>query len=232
VRFGPGAPGVDRAEVYLSATAFAPHRHDTYAIGVTTAGVQTFRCRGARRVCLPGQLHILHPDETHDAAVATRTGFGYRIAYLAPELIRDAVGGRALPFVANPVQDLTPATQGMARLVADVDEPLSDLGRAEIAVTIADALSALSGRPAGDRGVIDVRAAALAREFLAAHACEQTPASALEKITGTDRFTLARHFRRAFGTSPADGSHGGTDGFGGRERLVRDILRPGTVRRR
>jgi hypothetical protein len=107
VRFGAGAPGVERAAVYLSATAFAPHRHDTYAIGITTAGVQTFRYRGARRVCLPGQLHILHPDETHDGAAATGAGFGYRILYLAPELIRDARGGRALPFVADPVQDLT-----------------------------------------------------------------------------------------------------------------------------
>jgi AraC-like DNA-binding protein len=202
VRFGAGAPGVERAEVYLSATAFTPHQHDTYAIGITTAGVQTFRYRGTRRVCLPGQLHILHPDETHDGAAATGTGFGYRILYLAPELIRDARGGRALPFVADPVQDLTPASQGMAGLVADIDEPVSDLGRAEIAVTIADALSALSGQPGHDRAVIDVRAAGLAREFLAAHAREQTPASALEKITGTDRFTLARHFRRAFGTSP------------------------------
>ena len=202
VRFGAGAPGVERAQVYLSAAAFAPHRHDTYAIGITTAGVQTFRYRGARRVCLPGQLHVLHPDETHDGAAATSTGFGYRIIYIAPDLIRDALGGRALPFVADPVQDLTPASQNMARLVADIDEPVSDLGRVEIAVTTADALSALSGRPGYDRAVIDVRAAGLAREFLAAHAREQTPASALEKITGTDRFTLARHFRRAFGTSP------------------------------
>ena len=157
------------------------------------------RYRGARRVCLPGQLHILHPDETHDGAAATGTGFGYRIVYLAPELIRDALAGRALPFVADPVQGLTPATQNMAGLVADVDESVSDLGRAEIAVTIADTLS---GRPGDDRAVIDVRAAGLAREFLAAHAREQTPASVLEQVTGTDRFTLARHFRQAFGTSP------------------------------
>jgi hypothetical protein len=104
-----------------------------------------------------------------------------------------------LPFVADPVQDLIPASQDMAGLVADIDEPVSDLGRAEIAVTIADALS---GQPGYDRAGIDVTAAGLAREFLAAHAREQTPAAALEKITGTDRFTLARHFRRAFGTNP------------------------------
>jgi AraC-like DNA-binding protein len=35
-----------------------------------------------------------------------------------------------------------------------------------------------------------------------AHARDQTPAATLERIAGTDRFTLARHFRRAFGTSP------------------------------
>jgi transcriptional regulator GlxA family with amidase domain len=30
----------------------------------------------------------------------------------------------------------------------------------------------------------------------------QTSAATLEKITGQDRFTLSRHFRRALGTSP------------------------------
>ncbi len=61
--------------MYLSPRAFAPHRHDVYAIGLTTGGVQTFRYRGSRRVCLPGQLHVLHPDETHDGAAATDDGF-------------------------------------------------------------------------------------------------------------------------------------------------------------
>src|SRR6185312_13094307 len=42
----------------------------------------------------------------------------------------------------------------------------------------------------------------LVREYIAAHACEQTPAETLEQIAGIDRFTIARHFRRAFGTSP------------------------------
>ena len=117
VRFGTGAVGLERAEVYLSTYAFAPHRHDTYAIGLTTSGVQTFRYRRARHVCLPGQLHILHPDETHDGAAATSPGFGYRILYVAPELVHEALGGRALPFVGDVVQDLTPATQRMSWLL-------------------------------------------------------------------------------------------------------------------
>ena len=202
IRFGASAPGLERLAVYLSTCAFEPHRHDTYAIGITTSGVQTFRYQGTRRVCLPGQLHILHPDETHDGAAGTTDGFGYRILYIAPELVRDALDGCALPFVADPVQEPTPATRLVASLLADIDEPISDLGRVEIAATLADTLRSLSGRPDHRPVRIDLTAVELARDYLAAHAREQTPASTLEQVTGTDRFTLARHFRRAFGTSP------------------------------
>ena len=188
--------------MYLSTCAFEPHRHDTYAIGITSVGVQTFRYRGTRRVCLPGQLHILHPDETHDGAAGTDEGFGYRILYIAPDLVRDALGGRALPFVADPVHKPTPATRLVASLLTDVDEPISDLARAAVAAMIADALRALCGRPDCRPATIDMRAVELARDYLAAHPREQTPASTLEQVTGTDRFTLARHFRRALGTSP------------------------------
>src|SRR5262245_65962750 len=62
IRFGTGAPGLERAEVYLAACAFEPHRHDTYTIGLTVAGVPTFRDRGNRRVCLPRQPVRPHPD--------------------------------------------------------------------------------------------------------------------------------------------------------------------------
>jgi len=151
---------------------------------------------------LPGQLHILHPDETHDGAAGTDDGFGYRILYVAPELVRDALAGRALPFVANPVQEPTPTTRLVASLLADIDEPISDLALVEIVATLADSLRSLSGQPDPGRVTIDIRAVEFVRDYLAAHAREQTPASILEQIAGTDRFTLARHFRWAFGTSP------------------------------
>jgi AraC-like DNA-binding protein len=145
---------------------------------------------------------VLHPDEIHDGAAGTSEGFGYRILYIAPELIRDALAGRALPFVADPVVKLTPAVRPIVSLLADIDEPISDLSCAEIAVVVADGLLSLCGRPDERHGKIDIRAIKLVRDYLAAHAREQTPASVLERIAGTDRFTIARHFRWAFGTSP------------------------------
>jgi AraC-like DNA-binding protein len=203
IRFGPAASGLQRAEVHLGTVAFEPHRHDTYAVGITTAGVQTFRYRGARRVCLPGQLHILHPDETHDGAAATGEGFGYRILYLRPELVRDALGGGSLPFVPDPVHGPTPTTRALALLLRDVTEPISELAAADIAAAVGDALQSLSRSPVpAPRPATDIGAARRVREYLAFHPAEQTPASVLEGIAGTDRYTISRQFRYAFGTSP------------------------------
>jgi AraC-like DNA-binding protein len=202
IRFGSSVPGLERAEVHLTTCAFERHRHDTYAIGITSVGVQSFWYRGARRICLPGQLHVLHPDEIHDGGAATEDGFGYRILYIAPELIRDALDGAALPFVAEPVHEPSPTAHEVASLLAAIDDPISGLAQVEVASTLADTLRALAGQAAHRAMTIDARAVEVARDYLATHASEQTPASTLEKITGTDRFTLTRHFRRAFGTTP------------------------------
>src|SRR5207247_8775846 len=58
------------------------------------------------------------------------------------------------------------------------------------------------GTPPAGQGVVDTRRVDLAPDCLAGYAREQTSASILEKVAGTDRFTIARHFRWAFGTSP------------------------------
>jgi AraC-like DNA-binding protein len=201
IRLGTGAAGLERAEVRFATCRFSPHRHDTYAIGITTAGVQEFRYRGRRHVCLPDQLHFLYPDETHDGGPATDAGFAYRILYVEPELLREALGGDPLPFVADPVQDGGPPTRDLRRLLAEIDDPVSDLARHEAAVAIAAALRALSGRPEPG-GRIDLTAVGRVRDHLAANAREHTSAATLERLAGIDRYALARHFRRAYGTSP------------------------------
>lgn len=192
---------MERVEAFFGGRAFEPHRHDTYAIGMTTRGVQLFHYRGAQRRCLPGQLHVVHPDETHDGGPATAEGFGYRILYVEPALVRAALGGRPLPFVSEPVQDFSPRTVALRGLLEDIDEPIDDLGRAGAAAAIADALAAAAGH-AEAAGTIAVAAVSAVREYLAAHPAEGTQADVLERIAGIDRWTIARHFRAAFGTSP------------------------------
>jgi AraC-like DNA-binding protein len=87
-------------------------------------------------------------------------------------------------------------------MLADIDEPIDDVARASIVAFVADALCALETQRPRPRGPIDAEAVELVREYLDTHAADQTPASALEQIAGADRFTIARHFRRVYGTSP------------------------------
>jgi len=195
------AHGVERAQVRLRGVAYAPHRHDTYAIGITTSGVQVFAYRGVRHVCLPGEVHILHPDEVHDGGPGTPDGFSYRILYVAPELVGAVLGG-PLPFVGRAVQPLTPA---LAPLLAFLrpGEALDELGRDTLLTTVADLLLALGdGSPRRQARAVDVPAMEQVRAYLAEHAAGPVHSRDLEAIANADRYSIARQFRATFGTSP------------------------------
>ncbi|MGW0480412.1 AraC family transcriptional regulator [Nonomuraea sp. NPDC003214] len=204
LRFGAGAEGIERMAASLVGEAFAPHRHDRYAIGITLRGVQTFRYRGEARHCLPGEWHILHPDELHDGAPGTEEGFGYRIFYVDPALVGEALGGGPLPFVPDPVVRRMPAA--LAACLRRLDEPLGELERVEVALAIARSLAAHAGaRPAGrgaGRAAAAVEALARVRDLIAADPAARHPVAVFERVSGLDRWTIARQFRAVFGTSP------------------------------
>ena len=202
IRAGTAAAGIEWAQAFFRGRAFAPHRHDLYAIGMTLAGVQRFAYRGAMRQCLPGALHVLHPDETHDGTPGTEAGFGYRILYVDPALIGAALGGGALPFVSDPVVAATsePARR-LAAAVTGVDQALDEVAANDLAVTLADALAALAGK-AAVRPAIDHAALSRVRDALIAETGAAAPMAKLEKLAGLDRWSLARQFRLAYGTSP------------------------------
>jgi AraC-like DNA-binding protein len=194
--------GIERLEARFAGRAFAPHRHDTYAIGITLSGVQTFRYRGEARYCLAGQCHVLHPDETHDGAAGTEEGFSYRIAYVDPALVQSALGGRPLPFVGNPVVDLTAAQQRAMMRVWTSDEETDELARTDIAAIVADFLMAMT---AGHMPPTPLPLSQLqrVRESISASPTKRHSMAELERLAGLDRWSLARQFRAAFGTSPS-----------------------------
>ncbi|MDI6834137.1 MAG: AraC family transcriptional regulator [Rhizobiaceae bacterium] len=198
-----GSAGLEHIEAAFRGDGFSPHRHDTYGIGVTLSGVQTFQYRGSRRASLPGNIIVLHPDELHDGAAGTESGLSYRMIYVAPEKIADALGRRgALPFVADPVIDDPGFRRGLTEAIIQLDEVPSELAVSAVVAMIADGLKLHCddrGRPA-TRGVSAGIAAC--RDFLAAHCTREVRSSELEAIAGLDGYTIARQFRRAFGTSP------------------------------
>lgn len=62
----------ERIEAYFGGRGYGLHRHDTYAIGCTLAGVQSFHYRRGLRHSLPGGVLVLHPTRPTTARPAPR----------------------------------------------------------------------------------------------------------------------------------------------------------------
>lgn len=203
MRIAMPSRGVERIEARFHGNGFAPHRHDTYALGLTLHGVQTFRYRGAERFSNPGNVIVLHPDEVHDGAAGTEDGLIYRMIYLPPDLIGAVDGHRAsLPFVADPVVSDIGLWQALADILDDLDAAPGDLAMDDVVMRVAAGLSRQAAVPRKPVAA-SARAAVLrARDFIEGHCGAPVRSEALETETGLDRYELARQFRRLLGTSP------------------------------
>jgi AraC-like DNA-binding protein len=197
-------PGFERMEAAFEGEAFTPHRHDTYALGITLKGAQTFHYRGERRVSLPGNAIILHPDEVHDGAAGDEEGLKYRMLYLEPSLLAPALAGsgHTLPFVDNPVVDHPPLTRLLLSVLSSMGDRLDELEMDGFLALAAPILSELSTRTVEPTDTPPVLEMQRVRDYLAAHWDENISSARLENIAGVDRFALARHFRALYGTTP------------------------------
>jgi AraC-like DNA-binding protein len=198
--------GVEWLTAWFRGPAYRTHRHDTYAIGLTETGVQAFAYRGARRISLPGDVVVLHPDEPHDGYAGSGAGFGYRQLYVEPALIFEAVrmlsGGRgALPFVRQPVVSSPELASAVRTAFHNDPEPLAI---DDLVVRLAAGLLAADperGAPMRERR-LDLAALGRVRAFLDGERTRVVRSSELESVTGLSRYELARQFRRVMGTSP------------------------------
>jgi AraC-like DNA-binding protein len=203
IRIGAGAEGIERIEASFFGQAFSPHRHDTYALGLTLAGVQTFRYRGEQRFSLPGECHILYPDEMHDGASATDEAFRYRIVYLDPRLIQDALGGAPLPFVHTPVIAAARIPAELRSAAWDIGAEIDEIARNDLVVAVADFLLQAAQDKVPRTSARAYAETMRIRELIAARPEQRCSMAALERFSGIDRWTIARQFRLCFGTSPS-----------------------------
>jgi AraC-like DNA-binding protein len=196
------APGIEMMRASFFGHAFSAHRHDTYGIGLTTLGVQTFDYRGETRQSPCGHAFVLHPDEMHDGRAGDARGFGYQIAYVEPSLIFAASGGRGLPFVCTPVVDdprFKRTVSGFLSTGGDLCEEVAVMcGVAELT----DALWHAADQPRAAEKRLRLAGLYAARDALRASKGERISAAELERISDLNRWELARQFRRAFGVSP------------------------------
>ena len=192
---------IERVTNRLVRAAFSPHRHDTYPVAVTMAGVQTFNYRREIRYSLPGQVLILHPDELHDGQCHDEAGFSYQAAYVPPTHVQAVLEGAQLPFVTNGVSTDPALIAAAFNLVVDC-AGIEDPGAYEDALyDLAHAMNNAAGKPTAIR-IANRTAVIKAREFLETVVVFGARLDQLEQVTGCDRWQLSRDFRALLGTSP------------------------------
>lgn len=207
LHIAPERDGLERITARFGGHAYAPHRHDTYAIGYTLEGVQRFRYRGSPSNSLAGNVIVIHPDEVHDGEAGHDSGFSYHMIYVEPARIRAALGDQAhtLPFAREPVFTDSLLLEALHLACADMGRAMEPLQQDQVISHLAQGLLALdpgAARHKGRKAAPDLRAVGLARDYLEAHADEVVRSEDLEAVTQQDRYQLSRQFRAALGTSP------------------------------
>lgn len=200
----PAYPGIERIQAQFHGDVFEPHRHDTYALGVTLGGVQRFHYRGERHDSLQGNVIVLHPDEVHDGGAATDDGLVYRMVYVEPSLLAKGLASAQapLPFVSDPVIRDAELARILLSAAGELGSELNDLFVDDFIAQVAHRLARHAGAASKPLGAVAHSRVAIARDYLEANLLRHVKSGELEVLTGLDRFTLSRHFRAAFATSP------------------------------
>jgi len=188
--------------------AYAPHVHDTFALGVILAGAEAFRYRGVRHIAPAGSVVAVNPDELHDGQ-PSQDGYAYRMLYPSVGLVQaiaDELADRPAGFPAF-IQPVMQDAEVAARLseAHALMEGHADRLAVDEAFTAALSLmvrrhsrSEAQGRRLGREIAPIRRARRLADEFY----MQDLTLDQLAETAGLSRFYFLRAFRREVGVTP------------------------------
>lgn len=193
---------------------YSPHSHDTYSFGLTDAGAQRFRCRGADHISAAGMVMAFNPDEVHDGRAAAELGYHYRIVHIGPSVVHDILDdacdgrSRAMPLFVRPVLTDHVLTTRLQRLHATLLGSSSELVREEhltaAVLAMAERGATRAPRPRPLAWTQQRKAARLARVVIEEALLEPVSAHHLALAAGCSRFALYRAFRAEYGMAPSD----------------------------
>ncbi len=190
--------------------AFAPHAHETFAIGVIEAGAQRVRHRGSHEVMPPQTVCVINPGELHTGQAATDAGWTYSMIYPQPSLLadvaaqlRDASGG--MPFCRDLVNRDDRLVDAFLHFHAALRS--GEASRLAKQTLLSDVLAALVARHAQVRPRPEPDGASRpeilrARDYLREHYAQAVSLDQLAALAGMSPFHFARSFRKVVGLAP------------------------------
>jgi AraC-like DNA-binding protein len=204
--------GVQLLMASYSAHRYDRHVHDTYSVGMTFKGVQSFHCRGQMHDNTPGKLIAFNPDEMHDGHAGNGEGFAYAMLYATPEALIEQTDTSAGALFLQPTFEDTALAQQFAQLVTILQTP-----QAQESLRAQERMSALlrhwvlrhgrvkSSWPAAQSSQQaakqDHRVRQM-RDYLYAHLTQDVKVEQLASMTGISRIHATRLFANAYGMAP------------------------------
>jgi AraC-like DNA-binding protein len=188
---------------------YAPHSHDTFAIGVIEAGCEVYAVRGAVHHAGPGDVVFVNPGEVHDGAPFA-AGYTYRMSYPEIELLRAIAADLSeRPLSGTPYFPASRAHDpGLAARFAAAHRALEGrAGALEADERLHAAYAAILARhaavaPAATEAVREAGPVTRALAFLDAHFDEDVDLARLAEVAGIPRTRLIRAVKRQTGLTP------------------------------
>jgi AraC-like DNA-binding protein len=204
------ANGVTLMQASFADHAFERHSHDCFAIGITTAGVQSFRCKGERYNSQVGDFVLFNPDEDHDGRPGTDDGFDYMIWYVPEELVASSLttetelaGSR---YFASPHVVDRPMAEAFRQLSLSLKTTPAEALRVESMqrAFLGTMLLRHAERPASDSASHKVSRATLVRvrDYMRTYYRSNITVAELANVAGLSRAHVTRAFSAAFHTPP------------------------------
>jgi len=182
---------------------FAPHMHDTYAVGVMESGAATCMSRGRESVHAPGDLITIDPEQVHTGEPLSAEGWSYRMLYIPREVMARAVGSDALPRFANTGTADYELSARIAHVHAMLEQGTDPLHQ-EVALlgTLREICERHSQEPSSAPSFASPHALHRVRDFIDAHHAEPVSLADLALVAEMSAFHLIRQFRRYYGVPP------------------------------
>ncbi|HEV2762250.1 MAG TPA: AraC family transcriptional regulator [Pyrinomonadaceae bacterium] len=200
-------PGVEVRSGVAVREPYPRHWHEEYQLCFIQAGGGELVYRGRRHDTPRATLFVVHPGEVH--ANQTETGCSFCSVYLAPELVRASLEGRAepsgpLPFFPDPVIFDRETTTRYRALQHALEAPSATLKRETLMLELLNRLVErhAEARPRSFAAGRERAAVGRVREYLVEHHARNVSLGELARVANLSPFHLTRVFAREVGMPP------------------------------
>ena len=187
---------------------FERHWHDTFTIGVTHCGVQSFVAGGSTYHSTRQKIMCFNPGVAHDGKAGCAGGFGYSMAYIGSEVVArwtvDAGLGARNMYVDKPlISDDETATALSTAFTANEQQGESLRAYTLISQAVVQLVSRHGARSSHNLA-LDKSPAWLGRvrDYMHAHFAQDVTVEQLSAVANVSRVHLTRAFTRAQGIAP------------------------------